>query len=750
MTGFRILNAPSAVTNAAPFVEQARPDAGDFDAIAGGLEGTGVLTDCAVTFVSVMDVAVDSGSAVLAGVPFAVTGITLTIADADPTYDRIDLILASSGSVTVATGTPSFVPTWPTYAGNVVLAMVVIPAAATSLDDVNILDKRVFLAASTGGLPAWFLTSSTTGANGVPLGAVIPPTDDVPYLYWDDTTGSGLWITPPTTQFNQWLGLGRIANSVGPGLSFQSGGVGPFLSGRDNGVLEFAQVYRGSDLWELMFAPGGTGWATLGGYLDGGPFGALRLSTGDPNSLVVDPTTSGLCLDISSASTGIWQYNGDLATPSWVPYATGGGSGSGSPEGVLTGTVGQGYTDTDTGIAWRKISGSGTIGWGHGSGAVLEDPIVLGSPVDFITAGPLPSFTYDNGTAGVGATCTEVGGGALSVDGVAVTTGQRICMSTIGDSFGGNDPWLGIYDVTDPGTSGATPIPWILTRSEDCDTSAVLGSFWTVSSGPLGSGLPYARCLGFPYAPGPLAFTVGTDSLDVSVQLGNAFYSLAPLPGTTASGEQSLALGYLSEASGLWSIALGQSATASGEGSFVSGRNSTATALDAFASGACARAYETGQNVYASTNDSSFGIGLYQSSVLVGYAITTDATPTPTASASLTTFLIHFVSGFFPVWNRTMAVTARVTARRTDIPGTDSAWSFQGVCRGDGVGAYTWVGGSDPTPVLIAQDAAAAAWVAAITIGSYGPSATLVCTVTGDIGSTISWQCTLHLDEVAG
>jgi hypothetical protein len=38
-------------------------------------------------------------------------------------------------------------------------------------------------------------------------------------------------------------------------------------------------------------------------------------------------------------------------------------SGSGSPEGVVTATVGQHYTDTMNGVTYWKMTGSGNTGW---------------------------------------------------------------------------------------------------------------------------------------------------------------------------------------------------------------------------------------------------------------------------------------------------------------------------------------------------------------------------------------------------
>jgi len=51
-------------------------------------------------------------------------------------------------------------------------------------------------------------------------------------------------------------------------------------------------------------------------------------------------------------SGGIEWFDGRIKT-----------NGSGSPEGVVTATVGSEYTDTSSGILWQKRSGSGNTGW---------------------------------------------------------------------------------------------------------------------------------------------------------------------------------------------------------------------------------------------------------------------------------------------------------------------------------------------------------------------------------------------------
>lgn len=87
-------------------------------------------------------------------------------------------------------------------------------------------------------------------------------------------------------------------------------------------------------------------------------------------------------------------------------------------------------------------------------------------PVKLATAEALPAYTYNNGTSGVGATLTANANGALAVDGLAVSTNDRILVKNEGSS--GISPYNGIYTVTAAGNAGA---PWVLTRATDFDTS---------------------------------------------------------------------------------------------------------------------------------------------------------------------------------------------------------------------------------------------------------------------------------------
>jgi hypothetical protein len=120
------------------------------------------------------------------------------------------------------------------------------------------------------------------------------------------------------------------------------------------------------------------------------------------------------------------------------------------------------------------------------SGVSYHTPVRLESPN---TAGNL-SATYNNGTAGVGATLTNAGTQvALTVDGVATVVNDRVLIYNQTNAVEN-----GVYTVTDIG-SGSTN--WVLTRATDANSYGVganaldEGSAFFVTSGNTGAGETY-------------------------------------------------------------------------------------------------------------------------------------------------------------------------------------------------------------------------------------------------------------------
>ena len=110
--------------------------------------------------------------------------------------------------------------------------------------------------------------------------------------------------------------------------------------------------------------------------------------------------------------------------------------------------------------------------------SVAEGLDIKGSCVASTTAA-LAAVTYNNGTAGVGATLTANANGALAAqDGVTLVAAERLLVKNQASTLEN-----GIYVVTTVGTAGA---PFVLTRSTDMDgspTSEIPGAFTFVQEG---------------------------------------------------------------------------------------------------------------------------------------------------------------------------------------------------------------------------------------------------------------------------
>lgn len=150
-----ILNDPAASNNAAAYPSQARPDKGDIDVWTAGHSGIGVISGGVVTPGTGMAVNVTA-------VQFAVApagaykldsfgaAANLAVSAADPTNDRVDLVVATdvTGPAVVTGAALPGTPAWPTIPANsVVLALLAIPHGSSSITTAMIVDKRVVLPA---------------------------------------------------------------------------------------------------------------------------------------------------------------------------------------------------------------------------------------------------------------------------------------------------------------------------------------------------------------------------------------------------------------------------------------------------------------------------------------------------------------------------------------------------------------------------------------------------------------------------
>lgn len=158
--------------------------------------------------------------------------------------------------------------------------------------------------------------------------------------------------------------------------------------------------------------------------------------------------------------------------------------------------------NADGAITWTALDT-----WSASGSAAIANSLVVPNvygTVDAATTNGLPAYTYNNGSAGAGATITGNSNGALSAqDGVTLTVGQKLLVKNEGGATSRRNN--GVYSVTQVGDGSH---PYILTRATDADTPAELsGAIVGISGGSTQNNFNYF--LNLPAA----AITIGTTLL---------------------------------------------------------------------------------------------------------------------------------------------------------------------------------------------------------------------------------------------
>ena len=196
-------------------------------------------------------------------------------------------------------------------------------------------------------------------------------------------------------------------------------------------VLSAGEIGLESDTGKIKLGDGSTAWTALGYF-----YGSLESAN------YVESLVAGTGLTISgnsgSGSTPTLNIGQDVATSASPTFAQ-----------VTVNNI----PTSDNHVASKSyVDGiASSINW-HGA-------------TNLATAAALPNTpTYNNGTDGVGATLTASDSARLVVDGTNATTGNRILVKNQANAVHN-----GIYDVT---AQGSVSAPWVLTRSDDFDTSS--------------------------------------------------------------------------------------------------------------------------------------------------------------------------------------------------------------------------------------------------------------------------------------
>ncbi|MDP6586804.1 MAG: hypothetical protein QF535_19265, partial [Anaerolineales bacterium] len=165
----------------------------------------------------------------------------------------------------------------------------------------------------------------------------------------------------------------------------------------------------------------------------------------------------GTNIDVDGTTNGTYLAGEDSAQVSWV----------GAPI----------DTDTALGTSDGKLATQGAIKSyvdATAQGLYIHDAVVVATTAEL-------DATYDNGTAGVGATLTNAGTQeAIAIDGITLTANERVLVKD--QSTGSTQFENGIYQAS---TLGNGSTNWVLTRVTDFDAAADVksGAFVFVQEG---------------------------------------------------------------------------------------------------------------------------------------------------------------------------------------------------------------------------------------------------------------------------
>lgn len=220
--------------------------------------------------------------------------------------------------------------------------------------------------------------------------------------------------------------------------------------------------------------------------------GAVSFATATTNW--DDSAAYGRCYLIVTGADSVTSYEDHRCGPLGI---LGGGGAS------VPGTYGTAATldfDTDTTLAANSDALLPTQKAVKAFVAANATGFAWKTKVQAATTTTLPANTYNNGTAGVGATLTGNANGALAAqDGVTLTVNQRLLVKD--QAAPANN---GIYALTQVGTGGT---PYILTRATDADTSAeALNATVLVAAGTTQAGQQWTCNT-------PATITMGTTAL---------------------------------------------------------------------------------------------------------------------------------------------------------------------------------------------------------------------------------------------
>lgn len=361
---------------------------------------------------------------------------------------------------------------------------------------------QISIANPNGGSNPTFSIANNPTLPG--LSAALLPRGNTSDRVGSPTTGM-LRYNTQTEVFEGYTNTGWNSFSVTGGVtSFSAGSTGFTPSTSTTGAVTLAGI--------LNVANGGTGAATLTGYVKGSGTSAMTASatipTTDLSGTVTNAQLTNSAITINGNTVSLGGSTTVTATASNALTIGAGLTGT-SYNGSSPVTIALANTSLTIGSTSIALGATASTLAGLTSVTVTQDPttnfqlttkqyvdtliasgIHFHQPVRVESPSPLIA-TYNNGTAGVGATLTNSGAQvALVIDGVTVATNDRVLIYTQT-----NQTENGIYVVT---STGSVSTNWVLTRSSDADTYVINsanglseGSTVFVLQGTTGAGETY-------------------------------------------------------------------------------------------------------------------------------------------------------------------------------------------------------------------------------------------------------------------
>jgi hypothetical protein len=354
-------------------------------------------------------------------------------------------------------------------------------------------------------------------------------------------------------------------------------------------------------------------------------------------------------------------------------------------------------------------------------------------PVDYASVAALPSYVYNNGTSGVGATITASANGALSFGGGTPTSGQRLLVK---DEAGANQPYNGIYTVTNTGSPSAK---FVLTRATDYDTSGTgtneidAGDYVLVLSGTNAS-TAWVQQTTLPIVVGTTALVFLQFNAPITYTAGTGL-NLSPATTFNISNTTVTAAAYGSASSvGTFTVnAQGQLTTAASTAIAINGNQIT--------SGTVGSAYITGSytgitgvgTLTAGTWNASAITDIYLATISTAGKVSNSAT-TATSANTASAIVARDSSGNFTAGTITASLTGTASSATNIAGGTTGSLPYN-----TAAGVTTFLGLGTTNYVLTAG-ASAPQYVAQSTL-SVG-SATTATTATNATNTAITANST--------